>query len=74
MLHLSSARKIMQQDKAFSIVFLTAEAKKIRIENAVSLKWDLRTGTRTLKAIPSGQIRRIRDSLILEINDTPVYL
>lgn len=72
--HLSTARRIMEQDKPFSIKFLTADARVVEIESAVSLKWDLRTGTRTIKAIPSGQIRRIRDSLILEINSLTVYL
>lgn len=74
MIHLSAARKIMDLDRSFSITFLTADARTVTIDCAVSLKWDLRTGTRTIKAIPSGQIRRVRDSLIMAINGEEVYI
>lgn len=73
-IHLSQARRIMERHEAFSIRFLTKDGEAVDIEKAISLKWDLRTGTRLIKAIPSNQIRRIRDVLILAINDTEVYI
>lgn len=59
---------------AVSLTFLTADGRTIHLEQCVSLKWDSTTGTRTIKAIPSNQIRRIRDVLIIAINDIEVYI
>ena len=73
-IHISQARRIMQLPSAFSLTFLTKDGSEVRMAQAVSLKWDMRTGTRTIKSIKSGEIRRIRDSLILEINDIPVFI
>ncbi len=72
-IHLSQARAIMQRSR-FSIRFLTADGKCRHVKEAISLKWDFDTGTRTIKCFPSNQIRRIRDCLILEINDIEVYI
>ena len=73
-IHISQARSIMRMNMPFSVDFLTADARCIHIHQAVSLKWDPDTGTRTIKNIKSGQIRRIRDVLILRINDIEIYV
>lgn len=73
-IHLTEARKIMQRPESFSLTVLASDGRVIEIKECVSLKWDFRTGTRTLKLIPSGQIRRIRDTLIIGLNSLTVYL
>lgn len=72
-IHITTARKMMEKGE-FSLDFLTAKGECRHIDKAVSLKWDFRTGTRTIKCIPSNQIRRIRDTLITAINDITVYI
>ena len=72
-MHINTARKIMDRAE-FSIRFLTEKAEFRYIERAVSLKYNFRNGTRTIKAIPSGQIRRIRDALIYQLNDIEVFI
>lgn len=73
-MHLSQARRIMNADNEFSIEFLTEKGEMRKIGKAVSLKYSFQTGTRTIKCIPSNQIRRIRDVLIYRINDIEVFL
>ncbi|MBD5273424.1 MAG: hypothetical protein HDS36_00960 [Bacteroides sp.] len=73
-IHLSQARRIMQSPREFSLRFLTAKGEIRDIPRAISLKWDFDTGTRTIKCFPSNQIRRIRDCLILAINDIEIYI
>lgn len=73
-LHINDARKIMARPQPFSIKFLTTDSRIIHVESAVSLKEDLRSGTRTIKCIPSNQIRRVRDAFILELNDNKVFI
>ncbi|MDE6237839.1 MAG: hypothetical protein K2M45_08230 [Muribaculaceae bacterium] len=71
-IHISQARRILNSPEIVSLGFLTAKGE-IRRVRCVSLKWDFKTGTRTVKCIPSNQIRRVRDALIFEINDIEVY-
>ena len=73
-IHISQARKIMQSNRPFSLRFLTALGECRFVKSAVSLKPDFITGTRIIKCFPSNQIRRIRDVLILQINDIDVYI
>lgn len=72
-IHLNDAKKIMNSGQV-SLDFVASDGKVIHVENCVALKPSKRTGTRTIKLIPSGEIRRIRDALILRVNDIPVYL
>lgn len=72
MIHISTARKIFDKGE-FSVSFLTARGECRHVEHAVSLKWDFHSGTRTIKCIPSGEIRRVRDAFIIAVNDEEVY-
>lgn len=46
----------------------------IRMENVVSLSYDVYTGMRTVKLLQSNQKRSIRDCLIIGIDDFDVFL
>lgn len=75
-IHLSTARKIMQRGE-FSISWLTQSGEKRHADRAVSLKYDMYTGTRSIKCQYDDKppkIRRIRDVLITHINDIEVYV
>lgn len=75
-IHLSTARKIMQHGE-FSLSWVTQSGELRHADRAVSLKYDFKTGTRTIKIIfddKPPQIKRIRDVLITHINDIEVYV
>ena len=75
-IHLSTARKIMQHGE-FSLSWLTQSGEQRHADRAVSLKYDFATGTRTIKILFDDQppkIKRIRDVLIIGINDVEVYV
>lgn len=73
-IHVSQARAIMDSGEPFSVGVWTSRGEAQFHENVVSLRYDVRSGTRNLKFLSSGQIRRIRDVLIFEINSIEVYV
>ncbi len=46
----------------------------LRLDRAVSLRYDYYGGWRNVKLLASGQIRRVRDCCIFRINDMEVFL
>lgn len=56
-----------------SISFWTKEGKIVSVDRAVSLSYDTATGTRNIKSLTSGEIRRVRDVCIFEINSLEVF-
>ncbi|MCD8388210.1 MAG: hypothetical protein LUD17_15230 [Bacteroidales bacterium] len=46
----------------------------MRLDRAVSLRYDYYGGWRNVKLLASGQIRRVRDCCIFRINDMEVFL
>lgn len=64
----------MRSPQPFSITFAKKNGEITTIDNAVSLKYDKATGTRTIKSTVSGEIRRIRDVCILQFNSLDVIL
>lgn len=73
-IHLNNARKLLDRPEPFSIDFLTADGACRHVDKAVSLRYDFETGTRRIKCLASGQIRRIRDVLIMAVNDIEVFI
>lgn len=73
MINISVARKILDKGE-FSLDFLTEAGECRHVSRAVSLKYNFKNGTRIIKCIPSNQIRRVRDMLIVAVNDEEVYL
>lgn len=51
-----------------------ADGTIVRMNNAVSLSFDYRGGWRNVKLLGSGEVRRVRDALIFEVNDCEVFL
>lgn len=44
------------------------------LNKCVSLRYDFYTGVRNIKVLSSGQIRKIRDVCIFEINGMKVFI
>ena len=56
------------------LVVMTKDGRVLNINNCIGLKFDKYKGTRRVKQLDSGQIRTIRDILILKINGCEVML
>ena len=56
------------------LVVMTKDARVLDLNNCIGLKFDKYKGTRRVKLLDSGQIRCIRDILILKINGCDVML
>lgn len=74
-LHISQARKLMDSGERFNLSYVRAKNGIVMDAiDVVSLRYDIYTGTRTIKFLRSGQPRTIRDCLIIGINNQDVYL
>lgn len=75
-MHINTGRRIIDREE-FSLTFLTAAGELRHIDRAVTLRYDYDTGTRNIKVLFDDrppQIRRIRDVLIVAVNDIEVYI
>lgn len=73
-MHISQARAILNSREACDIHYWTSKGEQQVALGAVSLSYDTRTGTRNIKILSSGQVRRIRDVCIFMLNDEEVYI
>lgn len=67
------ADMLMKPDPV-DLVVMTKEGRVLNINNCIGLKFDKYKGLRHVKQLDSGQIRTIRDILILKINGCEVML
>lgn len=72
-IHLSEARRLLALKNHVKITVLTSKGEIQTHDNARPLQADFYAGTRNIK-LPNGEIRRIRDTLILAINDIEVFI
>lgn len=73
-LHITQAKKMLESGKPVDLTVYTRDGRLQSYPEAVGLRYNLYTGTRRIKLLRSGQVRQIRDCLIMSINSTPVYL
>lgn len=74
MIHISTARRIINSGKPVSLSAWKADGSVMRLENAVTLRYDYYGGFRNMKILASGEIRRIRDCCIFLLNGEEVRL
>ena len=67
------ADMLMKPDPV-DLVVMTKDGRVLNINNCIGLKFDKYKGIRRVKQLDSGQIRTIRDILILKINGCEVML
>ena len=72
--HISTMRAMLNSGDPCDLVLLTREGKVERWTDAISISYNVRTGTRKCRLQRSRQIRQCRDCLILQINSLNVYL
>lgn len=73
-IHISTARQMLNSRDPVDITLWTRRGEIQHYTNCVSLKYDYYNGTRNIKLLNSGEIRRVRDVCIFEINGCEVML
>lgn len=72
--HLSTAVRMLESPDPVDITVLTRKGELRHYERVVGLKRQHYSGTRNIKFLNSGEIRKIRDCLLLEINGMEVFM
>ena len=65
---LRTARRMLNRGEPLDILVWKANGEILRLQNCISLRYNFATGTRNIKLLNSGQIRRIREVCIFSIN------
>jgi hypothetical protein len=73
-IHISTARTMLNSGEPVSLKAWKRDGSIMSLVNCIGLQYDFRTGTRNVKILASGQIRKVRDVCIFEVNNLPVYL
>lgn len=73
-IHITTAKKMLESGKPVDLQVYTKDGRFQTHQECIGLRYDLYTGTRRIKLLRSGQIRVIRDCLIMSINGMQVYL
>ena len=72
-IHISDARRVLARRLPVKLSFVTKAGELITVNDAIQLKVNFYAGTRNFK-LPNGEIRCVRDSLIVAVNDNEVFL
>lgn len=72
--HLNTARAMLNSGDPVDLRVWKKDGSIMELRNVVSLRYDFKGGWRNIKVLESGEIRKIRDCLIFEINGLEVFL
>ena len=73
-IHITTARTMLNSGDPVDIAVWRANGEILHLHNCISLRYDFYAGTRNIKLLTSGQIRKIRDCCIFAVNDCEVFL
>lgn len=73
-IHISTARTILNAHDPVDLKVWKADGSILELDRAVSLHYDFYKGTRNMKILSSGQIRKVRDVCIFELNGMTVFI
>ena len=65
---------MLKRPDPVDLVLLDQSGRILRFDNCIGLKFDLYKGTRRIKLLASGQIRTIRDILVMSVNGMEVMV
>ena len=71
---LKTARRMLNRGEPLDILAWKSNGEILHLQNCISLRYNFATGTRNIKLLNSGQIRRIREVCIFSINGYEVTL
>ena len=66
--------EMLEKPDPVDLVVLNKEGRILELNNCIGLKFDRYKGTRRVKLLDSGQIRCIRDILVMKINGCDVMM
>lgn len=72
-LHISQVRRMLAEHKPMTISYVTSKGELQTVENAIPLAANFYAGFRNVK-LPNGQIRKVRENLIVAVNSCEVYI
>ncbi|MCM1522797.1 MAG: hypothetical protein NC039_09130 [Muribaculaceae bacterium] len=72
-IHITTARHMLQSPEPVDLTVLTTKGEKREYKKVIGLKPQHRAGSRNIKFPDSGEIRKIRDCLILAVNGLEVF-
>jgi hypothetical protein len=72
--HLTTAQQMLRMPDPVDLTVLNKDGQLLYLNNCIGLKLTPYTGCRRVKLLDSGQIRQIRDCLIMQINGMPVFM
>ncbi len=73
-IHITTARAMLNSGDPVDISVWKANGEILHLTNCISLRYDFYAGTRNVKLLANGQIRKIRDACIFQVNDLEVFL
>lgn len=73
-IHISTARTILNSHDPVDLKVWKRDGSVMVLTRCISLHYDFYTGVRNVKVLSSGQIRKIRDVLIFELNGMEVFI
>ena len=73
-IHITTARTMLNSGDPVDISVWKANGEILHLHNCISLRYEFYAGTRNIKLLTSGQIRKIRDCCIFNVNGLEVFL
>lgn len=73
-IHISTARKMLTSPDPVDLTVLTTKGELRQYNGVIGLKAQHYSGSRNVKFLESGEIRKIRDCLIVGINGCEVFM
>ena len=73
-IHISTARTMLNAGDPVDISCWKSDGSILELRNVISLRYSFYGGWRNVKLLTSGEMRRIRDICIFQINGLEVFL
>lgn len=73
-IHITTARTMLNSGDPVYVSVWKANGEILHLHNCILLRYDYYAGTRNIKLLSSGQIRKIRDCCIFAVNGLEVFL
>ncbi len=72
--HITTARQMLNAGDPVDLAVWKSDGSILHLHNCISLRYNYYGGWRNVKLLGSGELRRIRDCCIFQINDMEVFL
>lgn len=74
MIHINNVRLLLTSPEPVDLTVITAKGEIQQYKNCIGLKETHYSGCRNVKLLDSGEIRKVRDCLIIGINGMEVFI